>query len=283
MGAGTCLVLMAKADGSPSTPTGIACWRCCRSRRGRRSRRPCSRRSGTGIAATRPWPTGGWCSPTCPGSPIPPTRVACNRRRRCSTGASRPRPAEGTRSRGIDFTRGHYDSAQPRVPAGNGRESGRWDDEAGGTEGVRWSDGAADATPTARLEPDVADPRPPIVPVATNGPIKPAGMAVIPPTEDDPLDPAGLRTRLSPQEQKLISDTVDTILAGKPEDIPTLNPHPYDNRPSKNTGAMLPDDPDGYKTYYARSAGSPKCKRRVIRGGAGLFYYTNDQSIAFTL
>ena len=177
---------------------------------------------------------------------------------------------------GMDFTHGHYDPDQPRVPAGNGRESGRWGEGAGGgTEGVQWSDGAGSGAQTVRPKPDVFEPRPRVVPVATDGPFKPAGMAVIPLTEDDPLDPKGLRTRLSPQEQKDISDTVDTILAGRPEDASNLHPHRYKNLPDKDTKAQLPYDPGGYIIYYVRSPGSPPGDRRIIRSSAGLFYYTN--------
>ena len=50
-----------------------------------------------------------------------------------------------------DFVRGRYDPDQPRVPAGNGRASGRWGDgSGGGTNDAGWSDEADGETPTAR-------------------------------------------------------------------------------------------------------------------------------------
>ncbi len=176
-----------------------------------------------------------------------------------------------------DFVRGRYDPDQPRVPAGNGRASGRWGDgSGGGTNDAGWSDEADGGTPTARPKPNVPAPQARIVPVVADGPFKPAGMAVVPLAGKDPLDPHGLRTRLSPQEQQDISDTVDAIIAGKPEDLRRLNPHPYKNQPSINTGAQLPQDPGGYITYYIRSPGSRGGDRRLLRSSGGLLYYTND-------
>ena len=174
---------------------------------------------------------------------------------------------------GTDLAQGHYDPAQPRVPAGTGRESGRWGEGAGAgaDEGGR-SNGTGGGTPIARPEPHVPEPGARIVPVVADGPFKPAGMAVIPLTGEDPLDPKGLRTRLSPQEQKDISDTVDTILAGRPEDASNLHPHRYKNLPDKDTKAQLPYDPGGYISYYVRSPGSPPGDRRIIRSSTGLFY-----------
>ena len=176
-----------------------------------------------------------------------------------------------------DFVRGRYDPDQPRVPAGNGRASGRWGDgSGGGTNDAGWSDEADGETPTARAKPNVPAPQARIVPVVADSPFKPAGMAVVPLAGKDPLDPQGLRTRLSPQEQQDISDTVDAIIAGKPEDLRRLNPHPYKNQPSINTGAQLPQDPGGYITYYIRSPGSRGGDRGLLRSSEGLLYYTND-------
>lgn len=134
---------------------------------------------------------------------------------------------------------GKYDPDQPRVPAGSGRESGRWTDSYSNQENDGYSADQKDSR------------RPDIVQIAADGPLKPGGMNVVPLPGIDPLDPKGLNKPLSPTEQQIIADTINTIIAPKPEDILTLKPHPYKNLPDFDTGAVLPPGIGGYTTYYA--------------------------------
>jgi hypothetical protein len=134
-----------------------------------------------------------------------------------------------------------YDSDQPRVPPGSGRESGRWTEGADGADSEFQSTGEANlvAAPTVASNPSVQQsPKP--VQVAANGPFSPAGINVVPAPPVDTLDPQGLNSPLSAEEQQAIADTFNSILTGLPEEILKLNPHGYENKPSKETGAILP-------------------------------------------
>ena len=95
-----------------------------------------------------------------------------------------------------------YDPDQPRVPAGNGRESGRWGDGTSGDDGT-----SARPNPSASIDTNV--PRLPIVPIAADGPLKPGGLDVVPMPGLDPLDPKDLNTPLSPTEHQAIAATIE--------------------------------------------------------------------------
>ena len=170
-----------------------------------------------------------------------------------------------------------YNPAQPRVPAG----SGRWGDGGGSAESDRLGDGTTES-PESRDQPrNPAEVRPPIIPIATDGPLKPGGIDIVPFPGTDPLDPRGLNAPLSLEEQQAITDTVNAIITTRPEAIPTLNPHPYENRPHYRTGAKLPQNIGKYTTYYVRSIGSAPGARRLIIDSGGFIYYTNNHYKSF--
>ncbi|MGD0634407.1 MAG: ribonuclease domain-containing protein [Beijerinckiaceae bacterium] len=177
-----------------------------------------------------------------------------------------------------------YNPGQPRVPAGSGRESGR----GGPGEG-----GEPDSAPSVRIHepepkparearPNSREPNNLIIPVAADGPFRPGGIEIVPHPEIDPLDPQGLNVLPpSPEEVLAINDTVNAIVAGQPEDISTLNPHDYKNRPDKETGAVLPSGIGGYTTYYMRSPGQAPGDLRIIMDKAGNTYYTKNHYKSF--
>lgn len=163
---------------------------------------------------------------------------------------------------------------QPRVPAGNGRESGRFG-EGGSGDADEGAPKPADTT--GRSDTEAA-----IIPVVDDGPVKPGGIAVVPLAGIDPLDPKGLNTGPpSPAEQQAIADTVNTILGARPEDLPILRPHPYRNYPHEVTGAILPASVGGYTTYYIRSVGQAPGVQRLVIDKGGHIYYTHNHYASF--
>ncbi len=151
------------------------------------------------------------------------------------------------------------------MPAGSGPTGGRWTDGAGA--------GASVARPRSPA------PHLPIVPIAAAGPLSPGGLTIIPHTGIDPLDPLdpldpqNLNKPLSPAEQQSIADTMNTILAGKPQDLASLFPQYYRNDPDPNTGARLPLG-GNYTTHYVRSPISPPGTARIVTEDGGSVYYT---------
>ena len=160
-----------------------------------------------------------------------------------------------------------YDPNQPRVPAGSGRESGRWTTEAG--------EGDRQFVPSSKPEP---------IRVAANGPFRPEGVEAAPSDSVDPLDPAGLnQAPPSPQEQKAIVDTLNTIANGTPDEIKKLQPHNNQNLPHDITGAILPPDPQGYTSYNVPTAGDTArgLRRLVLNKSRTQAYYTSNHYQSF--
>ena len=152
-----------------------------------------------------------------------------------------------------------FDPDQPRVPAGNGEESGRWTSD----DGV--------GTPN-------------IVPVASSGPLKPEGIEVVPSPPLDPLDPHDLNKEPpNMTEQLAIVDTLNTIRRGTPDQLKKLQPHNYQNLPDKETGAILPLDISGYKSYTTNLNGNKiRGEARLVMNGAGSkAYYTSNHYHSF--
>ena len=162
-----------------------------------------------------------------------------------------------------------YSPDQPRVPAGSGRTGGQWTGESGAEE-------AGSPAPSVR-----GRPVPIIIPVAADGPLKPGGMDVVPLPGADALDPQGLNKPLGLEEQQAITDTVNAILLGRPEDVPTLNAHPYKNRRNRDTAAILPPSVGGYTTYYVRKPGAIPGDSRIVMDSAQNIYYTNNHYKSF--
>ena len=159
-----------------------------------------------------------------------------------------------------------FNPGQPRVPAGSGPTGGQW---------ANGSDAGATAARPRRSAPHL-----PIVPIGATGPMRPGGIAIVPHSGVDPLDPQDLNTPPSPAEQQAIAETVNTILAGNSQDLATLRPHPYENFPHPETNAQLPMG-GSYTTHYVRSPGSPPGEARIITDADGSIYYTNNHYKSF--
>ena len=147
-----------------------------------------------------------------------------------------------------------YNADQPRVPAGN-------------PGGGRWTDGLGEVH----------------VRVAANGgpgPLGPAGIYSVP-VAHNPMDPAQLNPKapLSSLEQQQVADAVNELNAGGPAASLAMQVHEYENRPDKNTGAVLPPSASGYSTYYI----GPKTgkQRLLIDKATGQMYYTNNHYLSF--
>jgi guanyl-specific ribonuclease Sa len=144
-----------------------------------------------------------------------------------------------------------YNPDEPRVPAGS-PQGGQWT-SAGGDEG-------------GSEPPD-------------NGRYQPGGTISTPIEGTDPLDPQGLNTEPSPEEQQRIADTVTAIQQG---DIGGLQPHSYQNLPDRATGAVLPPSTTGYTTYGIKGAGPGRGEARMlIDKSTGAVYYTSNHYKSF--
>ena len=166
---------------------------------------------------------------------------------------------------------GKYNPAQPRVPAGNGIESGRW--SGADAFGFARPDGPFHVS---QLWFDTVE-------VAQNGPFVPGGTTTTLSTVPNPLDPAGLnKTPPSPAEQQAIMNTLNVIASGSMLKINMLQPHRFRNLPHKDTGAMMPPAVVGYKAYDVITAPPDRGEGRLlIDGSLDRMYYTNQHYKSF--
>lgn len=74
---------------------------------------------------------------------------------------------------------------------------------------------------------------------------------------------------------------MNAVLLNRPEDVPTLNPHPYENRVDRKTGAILPAGIGGYTTYYVRKPAASPGDARIVMDRARNIYYTNNHYKSF--
>jgi RHS repeat-associated protein len=109
--------------------------------------------------------------------------------------------------------------------------------------------------------------------------VKPGGIVFHPSSGPNPLDPAGLNT-VDPTatEQQQIADVINQFLQG---DVSGLRPHPYKNFPDSNTGAQLPQCTSGYGTLTIVDSNGNPGVQRVIIGGDGSVFYTNNHYRSF--
>ena len=166
---------------------------------------------------------------------------------------------------------GKYNPAQPRVPAGNGIESGRWSEA--GSFGLAPADGPFHVS---QLRFDT-------VRVAQTGPFVPGGTATTLSTVPNPLDPAGLnKAPPTPEEQQAIMDTLNIIASGSLPLIKKLQGHPYQNFPHKDTGAVLPPAVIGHRSYNVATTPSARGEGRLlIDGSIDRMYYTSQHYRSF--
>jgi HK97 family phage portal protein len=151
-----------------------------------------------------------------------------------------------TKSAGAVYLR-KYNPDEPRVPAGS-PQGGEWTDDGGGAPAVSAGDAGAARSRYGSNDGGNVEPHTP--PGSNSGqegdrPYQPGGTIVTPPEGIDPLDPQGLNTEPSPEQQQRIADTITAIQQG---DIGGLQPHSYRNLPHDETGAVLPTSTSGY-TY----------------------------------
>ena len=116
--------------------------------------------------------------------------------------------------------------------------------------------------------------------VAANGPIvTPDGIKIEQVPGPNPLDPQGVNQPISSQEQQPIAETLTHILNGNTSG---LNPHAYENRPSDNTGAMLPSSNVGYTVFdVPGSVGGRGPARLIFENSGNGIYYTRNHYDSF--
>ncbi len=165
-----------------------------------------------------------------------------------------------------------YNPDQPRVPAGHGAESGRW----GTAEGA-----AAFDLPRGRLH--VSQLRFDPVRVAANGPFTPGGVGTTFTTTGNPLDPKGLNKPPTLEEQQAIIDTLNTFVEARGRRQRRLSEEPYENRPSNETGAVLPASTGNYRGLTVRTPSifDRGERRLIIDFSNGDMYYTNNHYRSF--
>jgi hypothetical protein len=147
-----------------------------------------------------------------------------------------------------------YSPDQPRVPAG-GPDGGQWTSEGGSGS----SGGSG-------------------VELAQNK-VTPQGFTVQQVPGQDPLDPEGLNTPISADEQQKIADALTLVVNG---DIRALQPHAYGNLPHRVTGAVLPASTAGYTAYDVPGLGVGRGEGRLLVDNAtGAIYYTNNHYYSF--
>lgn len=163
-----------------------------------------------------------------------------------------------------------YNPDQPRVPAGNGVESGRW----------IGADGAFGLTGRLRVSQLRFDP----VRVAANGPFTDGGQATTFTTPgSNPLDPKGLNKPTTAEERQALIDTLNTFVEGRGSRFRQIFEKYYENYPHPETKAVLPDSPGNYKEYTVRTPNKfNRAERRlVIDWSNGNMYYSNNHYKSF--
>jgi guanyl-specific ribonuclease Sa len=109
--------------------------------------------------------------------------------------------------------------------------------------------------------------------------VTPHGFTVQQLPSQDPLDPQGLNTPISADEQQKTADALTLIVNG---DTSALQPHPYRNLPHDITGAVLPPSALGYTVYDVPESDSDRgLKRLLVDNGTGAIYYTNNHYYSF--
>ena len=203
----------------------------------------------------------------------------------------------------------NYDPDQPRVPAGK-PDAGQWTSEGGsgstsdstsrsgttvegtsnpGTQyaaldtGTRTDatdgGGASSSDSNAGSNGSAATNSNNNGVVVAGDTVTPRGFTVRQVPGQDPLDPRGLNTPISADEQQKIADALTLVVN---RNVSTLNPHPYDNYPHQITGAVLPPSVQGYTTYDVLGFGTGRgVNRLVVDNGTGAIYYTNTHYYSF--
>ncbi|MEI9997493.1 MAG: FG-GAP-like repeat-containing protein [Rhizomicrobium sp.] len=96
----------------------------------------------------------------------------------------------------------------------------------------------------------------------------------------DPLDPKGLnKPMLTPIEAAALQRTVSIVKNGTAQDLAALNPHPYMNFPSKQTGAVLP--PGAYVSLDVQMGSFRGDTRLIVDSSSLQMYYTNTHYNSF--
>ena len=180
-------------------------------------------------------------------------------------------PRALARALGFEAELSKYSPDQRRVPAGSGRESGRW---PFGTLGV--------ASRDQHTHIDASHLRFTLVPFPASDGLRPGGAAIIPLPRPDPLDPWVSNKIPSPIEQQAIAETLNTILGGSEQQVKELRPHSFQNLSHWATGARLPPTLGGYRSYYVKTAGIKSLfSRLIIDQATHSIYYTNNYYFSF--
>ena len=187
-----------------------------------------------------------------------------------------------------------YNPDQPRVPAGS-PDGGQWTGEGesgsaresiAGPNSNRASGPVEYAALDTGTRTDATDDGHPDAAgssgsdnVAAQDKVTPEGFSVEQLRDKDTLDPKGLNTPISPQEQQTVADTLNLILN---QEFGTLHRHVYENRPDPETGAVLPPGTSGYEAFDVPGLGTGRgVGRIVIDAGTGAIYYTNNHYRSF--
>ncbi|MFA5965681.1 MAG: RHS repeat-associated core domain-containing protein [Sphingomonas sp.] len=93
----------------------------------------------------------------------------------------------------------------------------------------------------------------------------------------NPLDPLGVNPVITSLDEVQLAHTMDVIAHGN---IATLKPHTYKNYVSPS-GAVLPFDPKGYKSFDVNPTSPRGAQRLLIGMSTGLMFYTKNHYNSF--